>query len=165
MLALVWAEDALGGIGLAGGLPWGRPIPADMRWFRRRTMGHAIAMGRRTWDSLPARPLAGRRNLVVSRTLEDAPGAEIVRDAQEILARAQQEPVFVIGGAMLFAAMKGRATHLLRTRIEAEFPADTWFPFDPEAEGYARTSAETAPPGEDTPWPLVFEVWERRASG
>ena len=165
MLAFIWAEDALGGIGHAGGLPWGEPIPADMQWFRRWTLGKTIAMGRRTWQSLGARPLPGRHNLVVSRTLAEAQGAEIVRDVQDILARAQREEVFVIGGASLFAALGDASARLVRTRIEAEFPADTWFPFDPEASGYACTSSERLAPGEKTPWPLVLEVWERRASG
>ncbi len=162
MLTLIWAEDALGGIGSQGGLPWGRPIPADMRWFRRWTLGKTVAMGRRTWESLPVRPLADRRNLVLSRSLAEAPGAELVRKLQAVLACAESEEVFVIGGASLFAACKPHASRLLRTRIEAEFAADLWFPFAPEQEGYACVARETALPGEDSPWPLVFEVWERR---
>jgi len=164
MIALIWAEDEAGAIGAAGGLPWGRPIAADMRWFRRWTLHGTVLMGRATWESLPRRPLPDRRNLVVSRTLAQAEGATLLRSLDALSSQlAPDEDCFVIGGAQLFAAMLPQATLCLRTRIFARFAADRWFP-EPHLErlGFRRVEQRYLAPGEDSPWPLAFERWQRR---
>ncbi len=125
------AAVARGGvIGLAGGLPW--RIPEDMRRFRELTIGHPVVMGRRTWDSLPARfrPLPGRRNVVVTRNPEwssnGAERASSLADALDLLAGEPQ--VSVIGGGQLYAEALPLADELLLTEIDAEFDGDTFFP-------------------------------------
>lgn len=116
-------------IGEAGGLPW--HLPEDLRHFRAATMGHAMIMGRRTWESI-GRPLPGRTSVIVSRTLADAPpGALLARDLSTALERAREvdpEPV-VIGGGQLYAAAMPLATRLLLTEIDRHVPGgDTFFP-------------------------------------
>ncbi|CAN5280756.1 dihydrofolate reductase [soil metagenome] len=129
-VSLVAAVARGGVIGLAGGLPW--RIPEDMRRFRELTIGHPVVMGRRTWDSLPARfrPLPGRRNVVVTRNPEwsfnGAERASSLADALDLLAGEPQ--VSVIGGGQLYAEALPLADELLLTEIDAEFDGDTFFP-------------------------------------
>jgi dihydrofolate reductase len=78
-VGLIWAQSTSGVIGRDGTIPW--HLPEDLARFKTLTMGHTVVMGRRTWDSLPARfrPLPGRRNVVLTRNRGfDAPGAEVV---------------------------------------------------------------------------------------
>ncbi|MEX2579080.1 MAG: dihydrofolate reductase [Verrucomicrobiales bacterium] len=91
-------------IGKDGGLPW--HLPEDLKWFKKLTIDHPIVMGRKTMESL-GRALPRRRSVVVSRSLETAPeGYELVRSADEAVELLkEEEAVFVIGGARLFAEM------------------------------------------------------------
>lgn len=129
-ITLVAAVARNGVIGQAGGLVWSDP--ADLKHFRSLTQGHAVLMGRKTWDSLPARfrPLPGRRNLVVSRQAGLAlPGAEVhasLPQALQALAGAPQ--VFVIGGGELYAQALPLAHALVLTEVDAELSGDTVFP-------------------------------------
>jgi dihydrofolate reductase len=90
-----------GVIGRDNGLPW--HLPDDLRRFKSLTMGHAVLMGRRTWESI-GRPLPGRRNLVLTRHRDwRAPGAEPVHSLDEARERAADSMLFVIGGAEIFS--------------------------------------------------------------
>jgi dihydrofolate reductase len=124
-----------GGIGRAGDLLW--RDAADMAHFKAKTWGHPVLMGRATWESLPARvrPLPGRRNVVLTRqTSYLAPGAEVVHSLDQALALlAGAEQVGVIGGAELFALTMDLAAVLELTEIDAELPADTFYPPWPRA--------------------------------
>ena len=127
------AQD--GAIGRANKLLW--RLPADLARFKALTMGHAVIMGRKTWDSLPAkfRPLPGRRNLVLTRNLDAAlSGAEQFSSLEAALAAcAGQERVFVIGGAEIYALALPLADRLELTEVEQDYPdADCYFPaWDP----------------------------------
>src|SRR5947207_15972516 len=98
-------------IGKGGTLPW--RIPEDMKWFREITMGKPCVMGRKTWESLPKRPLPGRTNIVVTRADGyGADGAIVVSSlaaAIEAAAREKPEEVAVIGGAQVYAEALPRA--------------------------------------------------------
>jgi dihydrofolate reductase len=117
-------------IGRDGGIPW--RIPEDMARFRELTTGHAVVMGRRTWESLPDqfRPLPGRDNVVVTRnpdwSAQGADRAGSVEDALELLDSAPR--VFVIGGGEIYAAALQFADELLLTEIDAHIEGDTIFP-------------------------------------
>ncbi len=131
-------------IGRAGTLPW--HLPEDLAHFRAATRGHAVIMGRKTWDSLPARfrPLPGRHNLVVTRnTGWRAEGADAAFSLDEALARVTgDDRVFVIGGAALYAAALPLAHTLLLTEIDADIAGDTHFPaFD--GLGFAEAARES----------------------
>lgn len=130
-LALIAAVARDGAIGRANALLWTEP--QDQRHFRATTMGCPVVMGRRTWESLPARfrPLPGRRNVVVTRNpAYDAPGAELAASLDEALARLRgAATVFVMGGGELYASALPRADELVLTEIDAAFPdADAFFP-------------------------------------
>ncbi|MDE2080831.1 MAG: dihydrofolate reductase [Burkholderiales bacterium] len=132
-LTLIAAVARNGAIGRNGGLLFDEP--ADQRHFRSSTLGHPVLMGRKTWDSLPARfrPLPGRRNVVLSRDPAfAAAGAEVARGLEPALALLAQAPqVFVIGGAELYAQALPQARRLLLTEIDADLPGDVFFPVWP----------------------------------
>jgi dihydrofolate reductase len=129
-VSLVAAVARGGVIGRDGGIPW--RIPEDMTRFRELTTGHAVVMGRHTWESLPDqfRPLPGRDNVVVTRnpdwSARGADRAASVEDALELLDSAPR--VFVIGGGEIYAAALPYADELLLTEIDAEVEGDTFFP-------------------------------------
>ena len=129
-ITIVVARATNGAIGRDGGLPW--RIPADLKHFKAVTMGTAMVMGRRTFDSLPGR-LPGRRHIVLTRDSEWRPeGAETARSVDEALALAAGEPVSVIGGAEIIALFLARANAVELTEVHAEPEADTFMPeFDP----------------------------------
>ena len=124
---LLAAVASNGIIGANGTLPW--RLPEDLAHFKRLTMGHAVIMGRRTWESLPG-PLPGRENIVVTRTRGyEAPGAAVANSLEGALALCAGEPVvFVIGGSQLFADSLPLASGLVLTEIHRDFEGDTRFP-------------------------------------
>lgn len=140
MIAAVTEGSA---IGRAGDMIY--HIGGDLRHFKELTMGHPVIMGRKTWQSLPAGPLPGRLNIVVSRDeAYSAPGAETADSLDEaLLMTAGQEP-FIIGGAQMYAQGMYIATDLYITEINAPSPddADTFFPrIDPAKWTVADTGA------------------------
>ena len=147
-LVLIAAVARNGAIGRGNALLFNEP--ADQRRFRELTLGCPVIMGRKTWDSLPARfrPLPGRRNLVVTRNRDwQAAGAEAVPDLEAARARVAGVPrVFVIGGAELYALAMPRADRLELTEVDADFEGDRFFPdWDRSAfEEMSRQRAVTA---------------------
>lgn len=130
-VALVWAQAHGGVIGRAGTIPW--DVPEDLAHFARVTAGAAVVMGRRTWDSLPPRfrPLPGRRNIVVTRQADwSAAGAERAGSVPEALAgaAASDGPIWVIGGAEVYAAAIPDADVLEVTEIDAAVDGDAHAP-------------------------------------
>ncbi len=132
-LSLVAAMARNRVIGNLGRLPW--QLPADLKNFRRLTLGRPVLMGRRTFESL-GRPLPGRDNLVLSRAVGFQPqGVCVVRSLDEALARTRGAgEVMVIGGASLYAQALGRVQRQYLTLIHEDFPGDAFFPrLDPSA--------------------------------
>lgn len=129
-LVLVAAVARNGVIGGGNRLLW--QLPEDMRFFKHTTLGHAVIMGRKTWQSLPPRfrPLPGRRNVVLTRDARfDAPGAECAASLQQALERLGSAPlVFVIGGAEVYAQALPLAQQLWLTEIDQDFDGDAFFP-------------------------------------
>lgn len=150
---LIAAVAANGVIGAGNALPW--HLPADLRRFRELTWGHAVIMGRTTWDSLPARarPLPGRTNIVLSRDPDFAPaGATVARSLDEALAAgaASGAPVFVIGGAAVYAQALPWATRIYLTCLQLEVAGDAVFP-PLDAHHWRETAREDRPAGDDHP--------------
>ncbi len=146
-------------IGRDGGLPW--RLPADLRRFKERTIGHVVVMGRKTFESI-GRPLPRRRNLVLSRDPSFAPeGATVVRSLDEALdAAADAEEVFVIGGAAVYAEALARADRLDLTLVEGAFEGDVFFPeFD--AADWREVAREAHASDGENPHPHVFLTLER----
>jgi len=127
-VTLIAAMSSDGVIGAGGGLPW--HLPDDFRQFKRRTRGKPVIMGRKTWESLPRRPLPGRHNVVITRQAAyEAPGATVVRSLEAALEAAGEAPeVMVLGGAQIYAAALPRADRMVLTHVDAEVPGDTRFP-------------------------------------
>ncbi|VWX55549.1 Dihydrofolate reductase [Burkholderiales bacterium 8X] len=129
---LILARAANGVIGHNGQMPW--HLPEDMAHFRRLTGGSPVIMGRKTWESLPARfrPLPGRRNIVVTRQEQfDAPGAECAAsllDALALAEGAQPTEIFVIGGAQIYGEAEPLAHRAFVTEIDRDYEGDAWAP-------------------------------------
>lgn len=113
-------------IGRAGGLPW--HLPGDFRWFKRKTMGGTLVMGRKTFESI-GRPLPGRRCVVLTgdHTWHHE-GVEVVHEPGEVSADRWPGDVFVIGGASVYAALLPKCTDVFLTRVRGVFDGDTFLP-------------------------------------
>jgi dihydrofolate reductase len=133
-LALVVAVGDNGAIGKDGKIPW--RIPEDLKHFKNVTMGHAIIMGRKTWDEVK-RPLPGRRNLVVSRQTDLVlEGAEVFGSVEAAIdaARATDAEPHVIGGSAIYEVALPLATRIHLTEVHRDVVGDTFFPpFDRSA--------------------------------
>lgn len=127
-LSLIAARARNGVIGRGGQLPW--DLPEDRAHFRRQTLGHAVIMGRRTWDER-GEPLDGRRNIVISRAGQvSGSGRAVVRSLEDAiaLARTTDPEPYVIGGAEIFRLALPLATRLVLTELDFDAEGDTYFP-------------------------------------
>lgn len=166
-IALVVARARNGVIGRDGDLPW--RLKSDMAFFKQVTMGKPIVMGRKTWDSLPRRPLPGRLNIVVTRQSGFvADGAEVFSSIGAALERAREqaaadgtEEVCVIGGAQIYAETLGEAGRLYLTEVDAEPDGDAHFP-DPDPAKWAEVSRDRREPGEGDDHAFTIRVLDRR---
>jgi len=161
------ARGRNGVIGVNGKLPW--QLKSDLALFKQVTMFKPVIMGRKTWDSLPFKPLPGRLNVVLSKDGSFEPNGAVVcetfGEAVEI-AREQAEEdgaeeVCVIGGAALYALAMPRATRMYVTEVDAAPEGDVLFPpFDEAGWNEVRREAHAAGEGDDHAF--VFRVLERR---
>lgn len=131
-LCLVWAQARDRAIGIAGQLPW--HLPEDLKHFKALTQGCPVIMGRKTWDSLPRKPLPERMNIVVSRA--SAPEGHqaqawcgSLKEALRMARTVECDRIFVIGGAELYQMALPYAKEVHRTWVDTEVPgADTFAP-------------------------------------
>lgn len=128
MISIVVAIAENGAIGYKNDLLW--HLPADLKRFKEMTTRHSIIMGSRTFRSLPKGALPNRRNIVLSRTQQDFPGAEWAASPEVALELVGEEAeAFVIGGAQVYEQMLPYTDKIYLTRVHADFPeADTFFP-------------------------------------
>ena len=131
-LHLIWAQDKKGGIGKDGGLPWS--VPEDLKNFKRTTINKTVIMGRKTWESLPFKPLPKRKNIVLSRS--NIKGAHCYTSIENCLQGISQslknEPVFIIGGRKIYYEFFKFSSCLHITQLNNHYDADTFFPFSME---------------------------------
>ena len=160
-LTVIAAVAENGIIGRQGDLPW--RLPADLKRFRRLTTGHAILMGRKTWESI-GRPLPGRTSIVLTGRAEYPLPEGVLRagSLDEALALVPgEDEVFVIGGEALYAEALPRADRLQLTRVHASPSGDARFPaFDPSE--WTLRSEERHEADERNPHAVTFRTWERR---
>ncbi|MDO8297183.1 MAG: dihydrofolate reductase [Caulobacter sp.] len=156
-----------GVIGKDGKLPW--RLKSDLALFKQVTMFKPVIMGRKTWDSLPFKPLPGRLNLVLSKDGSFEPNGAVVCEsfgealeiAREQAAEDGAEEVCVIGGAALYALALPRAKRIYITEVDAEPEGDVTMPaFDESA--WTEVRREAHPAGEGDDHAFVFRVLERR---
>lgn len=148
-IVIVVARARNGTIGKDNQLPW--HLPADLKRFKALTMGSAMVMGRKTFDSLPGL-LPGRRHIVMTRDPAwSAPGTEVARNADEALELAGLGPVSVIGGAEIFSLFLPLATRIELTEVLADFDGEIAMP-DPRHSGaWLETHREDHPADEGRP--------------
>ena len=157
-VTLVVARATNGVLGRDGDLPW--RISADLKHFKKVTMGSAMIMGRRTFDSLP-KVLPGRRHIVLTRDRNwSAPGAEVAHSVDEALSLAGSEPVSIIGGAEIFELFLPHADRLELTEVRGEVDGDTIM-VDPRSTGEWREVAREAHPAEGATPAFTFITLER----
>lgn len=129
MLTFVWTEDENQLIGQANQLPW--HLPADLKHFKAITMGDAVLMGRKTYESLPIKPLPNRRNIILTRNKDYvAPGAEVFHSKEAVMSAidSDQQTLHIIGGGEIFKLFIDEVDELYQTIIEGDFEGDTYFP-------------------------------------
>ncbi|MBE7219060.1 MAG: dihydrofolate reductase [Caulobacteraceae bacterium] len=164
---MVAARGRDGVIGRDGALPW--RLKTDLQLFKAATLGKPVLMGRRTWESLPRRPLPGRANFVLSRDGAFQPaGAVAGEDFTDLLAMAREHAadtrageVCVIGGEAVFALALPRANRLVLTEVDVETGGHARFPaFDETA--WREVERRAYAPGEGDDHAFVHRVLERR---
>ena len=162
-VSLIAAVAENGVIGRGGELPW--RLSNDLRRFKKITTGHALIMGRRTWESI-GRPLPGRRMVVVSRQADyrvdaaDVRVASTLDDAIEIAEAAGDDEAFVIGGAELYRAALPRADRVYLTRVHAEMAGDTFFP-EVSWNEWRLIESRDGKADDKNDHPHTFEIYER----
>jgi dihydrofolate reductase len=157
-ITLIVARARNGVIGRGGTLPW--HIPADLKRFKALTMGSAMIMGRKTFESLP-RLLPGRRHIVLTRDRDwSAEGAEVAHDVSEALRMAQPDSVSIIGGAEVFAMFLPLARRIELTEVVEDVPGDTFMP-DPRSSAEWREVRHEEHPAEEGRAPFRFVTLER----
>ena len=155
-----------GVIGRGGQLPW--RLKSDMAIFRATTMGKPVIMGRKTWDSLPKRPLIGRTNIVLSRDGSFEPkGCVVCEDFADAVSIAREqaeddgrEEFCVIGGASLFEIALARARRVYLTEVDAEVEGDVVLKGFDESR-WKEVRADRYPASEGDEYPFTFRVLER----
>lgn len=164
-IAFVVAVARNGVIGRKGELPW--RISSDLKRFKQITMGKPVIMGRKTWESLPRRPLAGRLNIVITRhRAYKAEGAAVVASIDAAIARAREartEEICVIGGSDIFRQFLPLADRLYLTEVDLEPEGDVLFP-PLDFTQWRETSRETHPRSEGDDAGFVLRVLDRTAS-
>lgn len=161
IISLIWAMDENRLIGVENRLPW--KLPADMKWFRRHTLGKPIIMGRKTFDSFGGRALPERSNIVVTRDKNyQADGALVVYSIEEALqAAGDAEEVMIIGGASFYEQLLPRAERLYITQVHGKFEGDAWFP-EFEMDEWQEVTREDHTADEKNAYDCTFLRFERR---
>ena len=152
------------GIGKDNDLLW--HIPEDLKRFKRLTYGKAVIMGKRTWESLPVKPLPGRKNIV----LTDVPGECIdcsitAYSTGDALQKCENdEEVFIIGGGSVYRQFISIATRLYITHVHKNRPADVYFPkIDPKQ--WRIIEKEDSVSEDENRIPYSYVLYERVTSG
>ena len=159
LLAMIVAASDNDVIGVAGDLPW--HLSSDLQRFKQLTMGHALLMGRKTFDSI-GRLLPGRTTIVFSRQSDwEFPGALVVGALEEALAAcpAGSTP-FLVGGAEIYRLGLPRVGELYLTRVHTTVEGDTWLP-ELDWGQWQLVSRESFPAGPRNDHPFSFEHYRR----
>ena len=160
MISYVVAVSKNGVIGREGGLPW--HIYSDLKRFREITMGKPVVMGRKTWESLPRKPLPGRRNIVITRQKDFAPeGAEVAATPEQALRLVgDAAEVAVIGGGEIYRLFWPVVDRLYLTEVELEVAGDTHFPALAPAE-WQEVGREVHPRGDKDSAGFTLRILDR----
>lgn len=163
IVSLIVAFTENGVIGFEGDMPW--KLSADLKRFKRLTMGHHLIMGRNTYESI-GRLLPGRTTIIMTRNAEYfAEGALIAGDLQQALALAKEagdEEAFVVGGGQVYQHALPQAQRIYATRIHTELSGDTFFP-EVDWGQWQLIESTKHPPDSKNEYAYSFEDYERKA--
>ncbi len=161
-IALVVAVSRNGVIGRGGGLPW--HLSSDLKLFKAITLGKPIIMGRKTWESLPRKPLPGRVNIVITRKAGFVgEGAVVVHTLEQAVAAAGDvEEIAVIGGGEIYNLFLTRANRIYRTDVDLDVEGDTLFAALSPTE-WTETSSEDFPQGPNDSAAFTLRIFDRKS--
>lgn len=159
-ISIIVAMTADRVIGRDNTLPW--RLPADLRRFKRLTLGHHLVVGRKTWESI-GRPLPGRKMVVITRQRDfRADGVEVVHSVDDALAVAREngeDEVFIAGGEEIYRQTLARAHRLYLTRVHATIEGDAFFP-ECDAAAWTEVEREDRAADEKNPHAFSFITYE-----
>ncbi len=161
MISIIVAVSDDGGIGKNNDLLW--HIPEDLKRFKRLTLGKTVIMGKKTWESLPRKPLSGRKNIVITdkpgECFESAVTSYSIKDAMSKCEK--DEEVFIIGGGSIYRQFMPLAGRLFITHVHKKAPADIYFPKINRRTWKVVEKEEHADAGDGVP-PYTYIIYERK---
>ncbi len=162
MLCHIVAASENNVIGSGNELPW--KLPNDFRYFKNKTWGMPVIMGRHTYESLK-KSLPGRTNIVVTGKIDwSAADVVVVHSIDDAIGKADEseaKEVFIIGGGEIFKQTINRVSRIYLTRVHAIVEGDTFYP-EIDLNEWIRTSANPLPADEKHSYAYTFEIWERK---
>ncbi|MDR0846500.1 MAG: dihydrofolate reductase [Lactobacillales bacterium] len=163
MLVAIWAQAQNGVIGKDLTMPW--HLPNDLKFFKEKTLGHTIVLGRKTFEGMGGRPLPNRTTIVVTRDASyETPYDDVIimNDVESVLSYVKlvDDKVFIAGGAEIYTMFWPHVDAFFRTIIEADIAGDTYFPFSEFPDFHLERSLEGIA-DEKNVYPHRFELWER----
>ena len=158
MMSIIVATDKNNAIGIDKRLPW--KLPLDLAYFKKMTLGHTVVMGRNTYESI-GKPLPGRDNWVMTKDQNlKLEGCSMFHSLEEVVSNIQEEEVFIIGGAKIYAAFFPIVERLYITWIDEGFHGDTFFPRIKE-EQWKLVSETRGEKNEKNPYDYYYRIYER----
>ncbi|SJZ62937.1 dihydrofolate reductase [Pilibacter termitis] len=162
MLTAIWAEDKNGLIGKNNQLPW--HLPNDLQFFKEKTLGNTIVMGRETYEGMGKRPLPNRQTIVLTRNADynsEHENVLVMNSVDEVMeyAKNSETLVMITGGATVYKAFEPYMTTLYRTVVQEEFEGDTYFP-EWDFSHFELVETIEGIVDEKNKYPHVFERWE-----
>jgi len=146
-------------IGLNGDMPW--HLPGELKHFKETTMGKAIVMGRKTWESI-GRPLPGRQNIIVTRNRSlRLPACDVAGSLDEAVRVARGKEVMIIGGGELYRQALAFSDRMILTLVDCEPEADTWFP-EWQIDNWRQASLRSESADERNPYAYQVIEWVRK---
>jgi len=161
MISIIAAVSDDWGIGKENELLW--HIPEDLKRFKRLTMGKCVIMGKRTWESLPKKPLTGRKNIVLTDLPDECIDCSVTAySVEDALDKCDKnEEAFVIGGESVYRQFMALADRLYITHVHRKDPADVWFP-KIDRRQWKVIDREECISEDENKIPYSYVIYERR---
>ncbi|MBK7627013.1 MAG: dihydrofolate reductase [Bacteroidales bacterium] len=161
MISIIVAVSDDWGIGKNNELLWN--ISEDLKRFKRLTMGNTIIMGKKTWESLPKRPLPGRKNIVLTDVPNECVDCSVTAySIEDALSKCDKnEEIFIIGGGSVYRQFMPLADRLYITHVHKKAPADIYFP-EIDMNIWKVVEKEEFPASETVTIPYTYVIYERK---
>ena len=166
-IAAIWAQDQNGLIGKDQSLPW--HLPAELKHFKEITTGHAILMGRVTFDGMHRRVLPNRKTLALTRDrdyqIEDE-RVLVFHDLPAVLKwyQEQEKNLYIIGGGQILSLCEHDLDEVIRAEIHASLEGDTYFPTDFDLTQFEEVSSRFRPKDEKNEYDFTVKILKRKGS-